>query len=412
MKKVIFLILGLWGLMSTYSENLFESYIVQQGVSGTSTGSENDTQRKDENLLNTQQLNSTTKKNNSFNTPTPTLWENFLEIGLTQVSKTKKKDPEDLGSILNSIRIANQFQNNQATFSLQQTEIVEKKPKKTISYTVSPEKSKFFINFTYKFFDNKLEYRRYYDTSENFTLDTIVTDYRESKIKFGSGPLDFFTNSAEASFYFFKIETKGIYEVQTRQVPQQEVFLPATSTLNFFFYNYIRPSSTPFSYIYGNNKITTSGFGGFGAFNTKFWKIFSFYNIYDISFFKIKANLYNLSPSYEFYNQITRRNEYVPQIINVKKNLDSNMLFYYELGFSVTVGQIGLKWGIYLTMPLLLDVGVNAPKGYIVTLTEPIQFKSLEQEIKIFYKGDPSNRTQKEFDIILGGITFGAVSKF
>ncbi|MFN3603643.1 MAG: hypothetical protein ACK4UJ_02905 [Leptonema sp. (in: bacteria)] len=337
-------------------------------------------------------------------------WENFLEIGIINIPKSKEKPPEDLGSVIRSIRIANQFLSNQVTFSLQQTDLVENKPKKLISYSLSPS-SKFFVNFTYKFYDNQIEYRRYYDTNENFTLDTYINDYRESKIKFGLGPLNYFKDSIEASFYFFNVSTKGIYQIQNRIIPTEHIGFAGNSTLSYFLYNHLQPSSQPFTYIYGLNKIVTAGFGFLFGSNAKFWKIFSIYQIFDFSLFSVKANLSNLTPSFEFYNTTTKRYEYVPQIINVEKTLDGNMLFQYELGFSITVNKIGFKWGIYWTLPLLLDVDYLKPKGYVIYLSDPIQIQSLEQQVQIFYKGDSSNQT-KTFSLGLGGITFGVVSKF
>ncbi len=411
MKKIIFRFILFISLTQVYSEDFIKQQLAQQWISGNSINLELERQnsRKEERLKSNPYV--LKQSRNDEKTSSSSLWENFLELGLTQLSKTKKKSPEDLSAIINSIRIANQFQNQEVTLAFQESEIPEKKPKKSISYSISPSNSIFFVNFTYKFYDNQLEYRRYYDTKENFTLDSFVTDYRESKIKLGGGPLDFFKDSFEASFYLFRIESKGIYEVQTRQIPQSEVFLARPSTLSYFFYNYLRPGSVPLSYIYGNNKVNTSGIGFYLGSNIKFWKIFSIYNVLDFTMFRIKATLSNLSPSYSFYNQTARKIEYVPQIIYVTKNLDFNMLFYYELGFSVTVGKVGFKWGVYFTMPLILDIDLEKPKGYIIALTNPIQINSLE-EAKIFYKGDLSNKTQKVFDIFLGGITFGAVSKF
>lgn len=341
----------------------------------------------------------------------PALWENFLELGIVQFQKGNKKDPEDLGSVLSSIRIANQFLSQEAVLSLQETEVVEKKPKRVISYSIVPKDSKIFFNLTYKFYDNRLEYRRYYDTQENFTLDTYINDYKESKIKFGVGPLDYFTDSSEVSFYYFQIETRGTYEIQTRKVSASDIGFAGGSTLSYFFYNFLKPSTTPLTYYYGTNHVRTQGIGLLMGWNTKFWKIFSIYNIFDFQMFRIDAKLSNLSQNAQFYSSSTKQYQYVPQMTYVEKNLDSNLLMYYELGFSITIGKIGFKWGIYWTLPMILDTDSLEPKGYVITFTNPIQIQTLESEVKIFYKGDPSNHTET-FQIGLGGTTFGFVSKF
>ena len=48
----------------------------------------------------------------------------FLEYGFVQTNKSNKKPPEDLGSVISSIRLANQFQSNNNTFSFQNTYII------------------------------------------------------------------------------------------------------------------------------------------------------------------------------------------------------------------------------------------------------------------------------------------------
>jgi len=41
----------------------------------------------------------------------------FLEYGFVQTNKSNKKPSEDLGSVISSIRLANQFQSNNIIFS-------------------------------------------------------------------------------------------------------------------------------------------------------------------------------------------------------------------------------------------------------------------------------------------------------
>ncbi len=335
----------------------------------------------------------------------------FLEFGFLQANQNNKKPPEDLGSVISSIRIANQFQSNQVIYSFQNTTIKEKAPKRKISYLIKPKESDWFLGIQYNFYNDRLEYRQYFDIDNNYTFDTYLNDYKETKIKFGGGPLDYFDDSVESSIYYFEIASRGTYRVQSRKLQDNErwqISLPPDLYLLYNLNNY--PYST--SFIDGTTDVKTTGIGFRGAFNTKFWYIFSIYNIIDIEYFNLKGKLSTFSPGYQYYDSQLKQYRTATQILFVEKNLSGNMNLYYELGFSVTLAKVGFKWGFYLTMPLLLDAQYLEPKGYIIYVTpNKIDVQTLDQYVQIFYKGDLSNQTTT-FSLGLGGITFGIVSKF
>jgi len=335
----------------------------------------------------------------------------FLEYGFVQTNKSNKKPPEDLGSVISSIRLANQFQSNNNTFSFQNTYIKDQSPKRKISYILKDRKSDAFFGIQYNFYDNRLEYRQYFDTNNYYTLDTYLNDYKENKIRFGVGPLDYFNDSSESSVYYFEIVSRGSYRIQSRQLQDKELWQLGIPPDLFLLYNSINyPNST--SFIDGTTDVKTQGIGYRIGFNGKFWYIFSIYNIIDFELFSLNGKLSTFSPAYQYYDSQSRQYLTATQILYVKKNLSFNMNMYYELGFSVTLSKVGFKWGFYWTLPLLLDDEYLTPKGYIIYVTQnSIKVQELDQFVQLFYKGDPSNETST-FSLGLSGITFGIVSKF
>ncbi|GIX41577.1 MAG: hypothetical protein KatS3mg129_1310 [Leptospiraceae bacterium] len=336
------------------------------------------------------------------------LFINFLEISLIQF-KNKDKPPEDLGSVLNSIRISNQYLSNNPVFSYQKTEIKEKKPKRRISYTIKPKDSNYFFNFQYAFYNDRLEYRKYFDTNLNFTLDTYINDNKELLLKFGYGPLDYFEDSGEVSFYYFEYKSRGTYRVQTRLLTDLETPIVSASPELFLIYNAV--NSATIYYNDGTITIKTKGMGIFTGFNVKFFRRFSLYNILDLQFFSINGKFSSFSPVNQYYNTSTNTFQTTTQIVLTEKKMNLNMNLYYELGFSFTINKVGFKYGWYWDMPIILDTDYLNPKGYIIYLTNPVKIEQLETSINLFYKGDPSNQT-KTFTIGLGGIVFGVVTKF
>jgi len=335
----------------------------------------------------------------------------FLEYGFVQTNKSNKKPPEDLGSVISSIRIANQFQSNNNIFSYQNTYIKDQSPKRKISYTLKDRDSNAFFGIQYNFYDNRLEYRQYFDTNNYYTLDTYLNDYKENKIRFGVGPLDYFQDSSELSVYYFEIVSRGSYRTQSRQLQDKELWQLGIPPDLFLLYNSINyPNST--SFIDGTTDVKTQGIGYRIGFNGKFWYIFSIYNIIDFELFSLNGKLSTFSPAYQYYDSQSRQYLTATQILYVKKNLSFNMNMYYELGFSVTLSKVGFKWGFYWTLPLILDDEYLTPKGYIIYVTQnSIKVELLDQFVQLFYKGDPANQTST-FSLGLSGITFGIVSKF
>jgi len=335
----------------------------------------------------------------------------FLEYGFVQTNKSNKKPPEDLGSVISSIRIANQFQSNNNIFSFQNTYIKDQSPKRKISYTLKDRDSNAFFGIQYNFYDNRLEYRQYFDTNNYNTLDTYLNDYKENKIRFGVGPLDYFQDSNEFSVYYFEIVSRGSYRTQSRQLQDKELWQLGIPPDLFLLYNSINyPNST--SFIDGTTDVKTQGIGYRIGFNGKFWYIFSIYNIIDFELFSLNGKLSTFSPAYQYYDSQSRQYLTATQILYVKKNLSFNMNMYYELGFSVTLSKVGFKWGFYWTLPLILDDEYLTPKGYIIYVTQnSIKVELLDQFVQLFYKGDPANQTST-FSLGLSGITFGIVSKF
>lgn len=351
------------------------------------------------------------------------LFDQFLELGITQLTKNnKKKPPEDLGSVLSSIRLQNQFLSNQNLFNYQETQIKDQQPKRRISYSIR-EKDGGFFNINYAFYNHRLEYRKYLiqgnndnqsNNNYNYSLDIYLNDYKETKYKLGIGPMDYFEDSTEVSFSYFEILTRGTYRVLTRNLSTQNTFLTYLPVENYLLLTSIIPEfqQLPISFIDGTTNVNTKGFGITYGSNTKFWKIFSFYNLFELQFFSIKGNFSTFSPLISTYNISTGTFEQALQIIYINKQLDFNMNMLYELGFSVTVNQIGFKWGAYLTMPLILDTDYLSPKGYIINVySNRVDISPVETNIQLFYKGDLSNQT-KRFSLGLGGITFGLVTKF
>jgi hypothetical protein len=335
----------------------------------------------------------------------------FLEYGFVQTNKSNKKPPEDLGSVISSIRIANQFQSNNNIFSYQNTYIKDQSPKRKISYTLKDRDSNAFFGIQYNFYDNRLEYRQYFDTNNYYTLDTYLNDYKENKIRFGVGPLDYFQDSSELSVYYFEIVSRGSYRIQSRQLEDTELWQLGIPLDLFLLYNSINyPNST--SFIDGTTDVKTQGIGYRIGFNGKFWYIFSIYQILDFETFRLNGNLSTFSPVYQYYDSQSKKILTATQILYVKKNLSFNMNMYYELGFSVTLSKVGFKWGFYWTLPLILDDEYLTPKGYIIYVTQnSIKVQELDQFVQLFYKGDLSNQTST-FSLGLSGITFGIVSKF
>jgi len=335
----------------------------------------------------------------------------FLEYGFVQTNKSNKKPPEDLGSVISSIRIANQFQSNNNIFSYQNTYIKDQSPKRKISYTLKDRDSNAFFGIQYNFYDNRLEYRQYFDTNNYYTLDTYLNDYKENKIRFGVGPLDYFQDSSELSVYYFEIVSRGSYRIQSRQLQDKELWQLGIPPDLFLLYNSINyPNST--SFIDGTTDVKTQGIGYRIGFNGKFWYIFSIYNIIDFELFSLNGKLSTFSPAYQYYDSQSRQYLTATQILYVKKNLSFNMNMYYELGFSVTLSKVGFKWGFYWTLPLILDDEYLKPKGYIIYVTQnSIKVQELDQFVQLFYKGDAANQTST-FSLGLSGITFGMVSKF
>jgi len=335
----------------------------------------------------------------------------FLEYDFVQTNKSNKKPPEDLGSVISSIRIANQFQSNKIVLSYQNTYIKDQSPKRKISYTLKGRDSNAFFGIQYNFYDNRLEYRQYFDTNNYYTLDTYLNDYKENKIRFGVGPLDYFQDSSESSVYYFEIASRGSYRTQSRQLQDIELWQLGIPPDLFLLYNSINyPNST--SFIDGTTDVKTQGIGYRMGFNTKFWYIFSIYNIIDFELFSLNGKLSTFSPAYQYYDSQSRQYLTATQILYVKKNLSLNMNMYYELGFSVTLSKVGFKWGFYWTLPLILDNKYLKPKGYVIYVTQnSIKVELLDQSVQLFYKGDPANQTST-FSLGLSGITFGIVSKF
>lgn len=335
----------------------------------------------------------------------------FLEYGFVQTNKSNKKPPEDLGSVISSIRIANQFQSNNNTFSFQNTYIKDQSPKRKISYILKDRDSNAFFGIQYNFYDNRLEYRQYFDTNNYYTLDTYLNDYKENKIRFGVGPLDYFQDSSELSVYYFEIVSRGSYRTQSRQLQDKELWQLGIPPDLFLLYNSINyPNST--SFIDGTTDVKTQGIGSRIGFNGKFWYIFSIYNIIDFELFSLNGKLSTFSPAYQYYDSQSRQYLTATQILYVKKNLSFNVNMYYELGFSVTLSKVGFKWGFYWTLPLILDDEYLTPKGYIIYVTQnSIKVQELDQFVQLFYKGDAANQTST-FSLGLSGITFGIVSKF
>jgi hypothetical protein len=336
----------------------------------------------------------------------------FLEYGFVETNKSNKKPPEDLGSVISSIRIANQFQSNNNIFSYQNTYIKDQSPKRKISYTLKDRDSNAFFGIQYNFYDNRLEYRQYFDTNNFYTLDTYLNDYKENKIRFGVGPLDYFQDSSELSVYYFEIVSRGSYRTQSRQLQDKELWQLGIPPDLFLLYNSINyPNSTSF-FIDGTTDVKTQGIGYRGGFNIKFWYIFSIYFIGELELFNINGKLSTFSPAYQYYDRQSRQYLTATQILYVKKNLSFNMNMYYELGFSVTLSKVGFKWGFYWTLPLILDDEYLTPKGYIIYVTQnSIKVQELDQFVQLFYKGDVANQTST-FSLGLSGITFGIVSKF
>jgi hypothetical protein len=336
----------------------------------------------------------------------------FLEYGFVETNKSNKKPPEDLGSVISSIRIANQFQSNNNIFSYQNTYIKDQSPKRKISYTLKDRDSNAFFGIQYNFYDNRLEYRQYFDTNNFYTLDTYLNDYKENKIRFGVGPLDYFQDSSELSVYYFEIVSRGSYRTQSRQLQDKELWQLGIPPDLFLLYNSINyPNSTSF-FIDGTTDVKTQGIGYRIGFNGKFWYIFSIYNIIDFELFSLNGKLSTFSPAYQYYDSQSRQYLTATQILYVKKNLSFNMNMYYELGFSVTLSKVGFKWGFYWTLPLILDDEYLTPKGYIIYVTQnSIKVQELDQFVQLFYKGDVANQTST-FSLGLSGITFGIVSKF
>jgi hypothetical protein len=335
----------------------------------------------------------------------------FLEYGFVQTNKSNKKPPEDLGSVISSIRLANQFQSNNIIFSYQNTYIKDQSPKRKISYTLKDRDSNAFFGIQYNFYDNRLEYRQYFDTNNYYTLDTYLNDYKENKIRFGVGPLDYFQDSSELSVYYFEIVSRGSYRIQSRQLQDKELWQLGIPPDLFLLYNSINyPNST--SFVDGTTDVKTQGIGYRIGFNGKFWYIFSIYNIIDFELFSLNGKLSTFSPAYQYYDSQSRQYLTATQILYVKKNLSFNVNMYYELGFSVTLSKVGFKWGFYWTLPLILDDEYLTPKGYIIYVTQnSIKVQELDQFVQLFYKGDAANQTST-FSLGLSGITFGIVSKF
>ncbi|MCS7204396.1 MAG: hypothetical protein NZ853_01725 [Leptospiraceae bacterium] len=252
---------------------------------------------------------------------------NFLDIGVQLIQRTNRKDPEDLGSVVNSIRLANQFLDNQNQFSIMERE-VKTKPKRTILYNRRLEYDG-FIGVNYKFYDNQVEYRKYYDTNDNFTLDTFFNDFSELMIKFGFGPLDYFTDSDEISLYYKKIKSTGVYRIETRTVLPAEVDFVKKSIENYHLYNILKPGN--FSYTQGTLKTLSEGVGMILGTNVPFLYILSYYLILDFTMFRTIAHISTFSPNTLFYNDKTKKYETITQILYIKKNLDMNMNFYYEI---------------------------------------------------------------------------------
>jgi hypothetical protein len=336
----------------------------------------------------------------------------FLEYGFVQTNKSNKKPPEDLGSVISSIRIANQFQSNNIIFSYQNTYIKDQSPKRKISYTLKDRDSNAFFGIQYNFYDNRLEYRQYFDTNNYYTLDTYLNDYKENKIRFGVSPLDYFQDSSELSVYYFEIVSRGSYRIQSRQLQDKELWQLGIPPDLFLLYNSINyPNST--SFIDGTTDVKTQGIGYRIGFNGKFWYIFSIYNIIiDFELFSLNGKLSTFSPAYQYYDSQSRQYLTATQILYVKKNLSFNMNMYYELGFSVTLSKVGFKWGFYWTLPLILDDEYLTPKGYIIYVTQnSIKVQELDQFVQLFYKGDAANQTST-FSLGLSEITFEIVYKF
>lgn len=332
----------------------------------------------------------------------------LLETGIIYLSKNKQKEPEELNSVISSIRIRNKFLSNRNIFQFQESQVLNKQNPFYINYTLFFKDFNLFMNLSHKFSNSQTIINKYYDTNNNFTLDTYIHDYKDSRFKFGSGFLDYFKDSYEFSLYYRTMQTNGIYTLQTREVPPEYASLLGGSSENYLLYNLSNSGS--FSFINGTNKVRTDGFGFVMGWNFKFWEIFSIYNSLDLYFFKIHANLSTYSPSVEFYNDTKKQLEYGSQILHVTKNLNFNMNMYYEIGFAITFADIGFKWGSYWNLPLILDADYKKPKGYIINISDQIYIQDLNQEINLFYKSDPSNQT-KTFQLGLVGITFGLIKK-
>ncbi|MCX8000562.1 MAG: hypothetical protein N3A69_16690 [Leptospiraceae bacterium] len=270
----------------------------------------------------------------------------LLEAGVFQFTKNNQKQPEELSSVISSLRIRNLFLSNSNTFEFQESEIQKKQnPQEYISYTVFSDTSHFFINLTQKFSYNQTELRRYYDTNNNFTLDAYINNYRESKFKFGFGPLDYFHDSWEMSLYYRKMQTNGNYSLQTRKIPPAYIRLVGNSAESYLLYNLSNDGN--FSYVHGTNKVIVEGLGFVFGWNFRFLEVFSFYNSLDLYYFRMNANLSTFSPSVEFYNDYKKRLEYGSQILHVNKILNLNLNMYYEVGFTITFANVGFKWGTY-----------------------------------------------------------------
>lgn len=334
----------------------------------------------------------------------------LLEAGVIQLTRKNQKQPEELDSVISSLRIRNQFLSNSNTFEFQESEIQKKQnPQEYISYTVFSDTSHFFINLTQKFSYNQTELRRYYDTNHNFTLDAYINNYRESKFKFGFGPLDYFQDSWEISLYYRKMQTNGNYSLQTRKIPPAYIRLVGNSAESYLLYNLANEGN--FSYTHGANKVIVEGLGFVLAGNFRFLEMFSFYNSLDLYYFRMNANLNTFSPSVEFYNDSKKRLEYGSQILHVNKILNLNLNMYYELGFAITFANIGFKWGTYWNLPLLLDSNYKKPKGYAIYFSDKFYFQNLEEDIKFFYRGDLATNVNRKSQASFMGFTFGVVTK-
>ncbi len=117
----------------------------------------------------------------------------YLEAGYFNPLGKKAKAGEDVGSVLNSMRMGEQFlKNGVPSISFYERELKSKPTAQYIFTIASSEEDSVFFRYTYKQYNNQLDYRKYYRTDENYTLDVFVGNYREFRYRFGLGPLDYF----------------------------------------------------------------------------------------------------------------------------------------------------------------------------------------------------------------------------